>query len=238
MIDDGTGTQISIPTIMIRKSDAQKIKAEIMRTEEMNKRPDNPQKEFVVLVVEFLVQNEDARVEVQVFYTGTDKRALKLFRDLRIYAAMLGNRTRITPHLALSRSNSTRNYRSQNCVRPSGEYSYCTLMSHIDNEVSGREKLMYGVKQMCAYKLYKGEKDGERWWRMMGHLYDSCEGGYGDSCLSEAMNYADVDSEKVSACALGDVEKILKDEYDVWATSHLSYDPSVIVNKHVYRVFF
>lgn len=52
MIDDGTGSSIAIPTILISKRDGNLIKAEIQRTEEANKNP-SLQKEYVVLEVEF-----------------------------------------------------------------------------------------------------------------------------------------------------------------------------------------
>ena len=52
MIDDGTGINVAIPTIMIAKSDGEKIKQTIKETEESNKDPSRA-KEYVVLIIDF-----------------------------------------------------------------------------------------------------------------------------------------------------------------------------------------
>ncbi len=52
MIDDGTGSSIAIPTILISKADGKRLKDEVERTEASNKvNADN--REFVVLMVDF-----------------------------------------------------------------------------------------------------------------------------------------------------------------------------------------
>ncbi len=52
MIDDGTGANIAIPTIMINKEDGKRLKDEIERTESNNKLG-GTNKEYVVLMIDF-----------------------------------------------------------------------------------------------------------------------------------------------------------------------------------------
>lgn len=55
MVDDGTGLNVAIPTVMISKEIGMALKAEIRRTEEENKRAiqKGQRKQYVVLIVEF-----------------------------------------------------------------------------------------------------------------------------------------------------------------------------------------
>jgi len=52
MIDDGTGTSIAIPTIMISKEDGKQLKEAILKVEKENNRP-GAKKEYVVLLIDF-----------------------------------------------------------------------------------------------------------------------------------------------------------------------------------------
>lgn len=52
MIDDGTGLNVAIPTIMISKEDGDLIKESIRQTEESNKNPGR-RKEYTVLLIDF-----------------------------------------------------------------------------------------------------------------------------------------------------------------------------------------
>ena len=62
MIDDGTGINVAIPTIMISKEDGDKIKAAIKLTEEKNN-DHSRKKEFVVLLVDFeMVFSNNSRI--------------------------------------------------------------------------------------------------------------------------------------------------------------------------------
>jgi hypothetical protein len=56
MMDDGTGTSIAIPTIMISKEDGKRLKDAIQRTEKENAKP-GAKKEYVVLLVDFEIVN-------------------------------------------------------------------------------------------------------------------------------------------------------------------------------------
>ena len=52
MIDDGTGTTVAIPTILISKEDGEQIKQAIVDTEKRNK-DENARREYAILLVEF-----------------------------------------------------------------------------------------------------------------------------------------------------------------------------------------
>ena len=67
MIDDGTGTSITIPTMQINRADGEKLKKAIAETEKNNEDSRN-RKEYVVLLVDFEMENPDDKCKVGVLF--------------------------------------------------------------------------------------------------------------------------------------------------------------------------
>ena len=98
MIDDGTGTTVAIPTVIVTKSFGEVLRKAVLRTEENNKSPQQT-KQYVVLLVTFEMENPDDRVEYDIWYTSGDLKAMEYIISMKSYNEKLGKYALMTPHM-------------------------------------------------------------------------------------------------------------------------------------------
>lgn len=231
MVDDGTGLDVAIPTVMIGRADGEKIKKAIVDTENANKDAKN-KKEYVVLLVNFEMENPDDRVEYDFWYTSGDTVALQFIKAMKEYNDKLGSNALFTPHMIV-RTCRNCDENDINCLNFGGEL-YCAAFTRNDN-VLGRKALKLGVDEMCIHDMYRGEENAARWWRYMENMLNCIPSHFSDSCVAEALNGAGIDAIELARCRNRERE-IIRAQQAGWATSKIPYSPAVIINNRVYRV--
>ncbi len=231
MVDDGTGINVAIPTVMISKEDGERIKQAIIETEKNNKIAGN-RKDYVVLLVEFEMEKPDDRVEYDIWYTSGDTKALEFIKKMRHYNELLGKDALLTPHMMVRVCRHCDSY-DQNCKRY-GDTMYCAPPTK-HSFVAGSASINMGLDELCIYRTYKDEDNAAKWWDYMDKVYECKETSFSESCLARARNEAGIDQSKLQNCRYRDAE-ILKQEYETWASSGIAYNPAVVINNRVYRV--
>jgi len=78
MSDDGTGTGIRIPSMLIGRSDG-----EILKNFLKNASPEDAS--MASLIAEFIMEKPDNRVEYDIWFSSSDDRALDFIRDFEEY---------------------------------------------------------------------------------------------------------------------------------------------------------
>lgn len=236
MIDDGMGTQITIPTILIRRSDGERLKEMVARTEAQNNDPTTVIPEYVVLTVDFIPEQEpDRRQKIQLFYTPTDKRARTFFAEMRVYKMFLGNETLFTPHLAVTLCNDscTQRYMQKNCIKVPESGSYCIRRAQTDNEMLGIDKLGFGIREMCIGRIYNDEH--EKWWEFEQMLAIVCDQSVNETCFNNTLVFTGIDPDAIHRCARANRSQILKEEHQAWRDSALNSEPGILINNKAYR---
>jgi len=232
MVDDGTGLNVAIPTILISKENGEIIKRAILETEKNNARP-GVKKEYVVLLVDFEMSNPDDRVEYDIWYTSGDAKALEFIRKMKKYNELLGKNALLTPHVMV-RSCRHCDTSDPNCRRY-GESMFCAPPTR-NSAISGAESLKLGLDELCIYDSYKNVDNAEKWWSYMDHLNECVSNNFNENCVSKARSKANIDMSKLQECRYREAD-IMKKEYATWLTSGVTYNPAVVINQHVYRVF-
>lgn len=125
MSDDGTGSGIRIPSMLIGKDDGRKI-VEFMEkfgatpstkgftpNTDDDVEPDDirnnqpavqiapkykPEIEQAQIIITFMMENPDNRVEYDIWYTSTDDRALDFIDNFIDYDKKFGDKVLMTPH--------------------------------------------------------------------------------------------------------------------------------------------
>eukprot|EP01022_Parablepharisma_sp_SALTPOND_P001206 TRINITY_DN105834_c0_g1_i1.p1 TRINITY_DN105834_c0_g1~~TRINITY_DN105834_c0_g1_i1.p1 ORF type:complete len:300 (+),score=28.82 TRINITY_DN105834_c0_g1_i1:503-1402(+) len=243
MIDDGTGLNVAIPTIMIGKEDGDQLIAAIKRTEESNKDPSR-KKEFVVLLVDFEIvysqkqfckqANPDDRVEYDIWYTSGDPKALEFIRQMRRYNQRLGKHALMTPHMMVWVCRYCKEP-GNNCKRV-GDVIYCPPPTS-NSKLSGSTIIDMGLEELCIYDIYKNQDNAEKWWKYMDALHECKSNNFASGCVDSAKGKAGIDKAKLAGC-INRAGEILLHEYAMWQSSGVPYNPAVVVNNHVYRVQF
>jgi hypothetical protein len=128
MSDDGTGMGISIPSLLIGKSDGQVLKDFLekyggtqymkknttvvdpeeddplgggdrnLKEKKKEKTKDQEMIEQAALLVTFEMPHPDQRVEYDIWYSSIDDRAIDFITEFRKYDEMLGDKVLMTPH--------------------------------------------------------------------------------------------------------------------------------------------
>jgi len=233
MVDDGTGLDVAIPTVMINRADGEKIKRAILDTQEANK-DISKKKEYVVLLVNFEMENPDDRVEYDVWYTSGDTSALNFLRQMKDYNEKLGPNALFTPHMIVRLCRNCEK-EDPNCLNIGSEL-YCAAFTR-ENSIPGNRALKLGVDELCIYEIYQNESNAAKWWKYMDIIQDCAESHYSDSCISKTMSSAGIDIPKLNICRRKEKE-IIRTQQVAWATSRIPYAPAVVINNRVYRVLF
>lgn len=233
MIDDGTGVSIAIPTVIINKEDGDAIKEAVLESEEKNKSPTDT-KSFVVLVVDFEMDNPDDRVEYDIWYTSGDLNALNYISSMRSYNEKLGSNALMTPHIIV-RTCSYCSETNTDC-RKYDEIVYCAGFSY-NLGITGRDSLSLGIDEMCIYDICKEEENAAKWWTYMENIIKCEEHKFNQPCISDVQRHLEIDSKKLASCKKKEAE-ILEKEAENWLASAIPYSPAIIINNKVFRVSF
>jgi len=231
MIDDGTGLSIAIPTVIITKEFGDDLKKTVQDVEENNNNPTN-KKDFVVLLVDFKMDNPDDRVEYDIWYTSGDATALNYIISMKAYNDKLGKNALMTPHMIVRTCSFCTN-QDPNC-KSHGTTIYCAGFSN-NLPISGSASLSLGIEEHCIYDIYKDVNNGEMWWDYMKEVYGCRDKKYSDPCISTAKQYIGIDISKLAMCKYREAQ-ILEKEAENWLSSGIPYSPAVIINNRVFRV--
>jgi hypothetical protein len=198
MADDGSGSDISIPSFLMFKRDADLVKKELL--------DDHP----VQLEMSWSLPNPDDRVEYDLWSTPSDvvsKNFLKTFRPL---AKALGDRAYFTPHMYIYDGVRT------HCQGKDGEnfcYNLCTNNGRycatdpdndLDRGISGADVVKESLRRLCVWKHY-GEQDGvgEIWWRYVEEFIERCNTPdffMNEDCVLDCYKHAGVEADKINRC--------------------------------------
>lgn len=173
-------------------------------------------------------------MEYDIWYTSGDSKGLEFIRSMRKYNKRLGKNALMTPHMMV--------WLCRHCTEPGadckrvGENIYCPPPS-LATKLSGRETIDMGLEELCIYDIYKNVDNAEKWWEYMDNVYFCQFSNFGTKCIAEAKEKAGIDSRRLTEC-LGKSNEIMQNEFNMWQSSGILYNPAIVVNNHVYRVFF
>lgn len=231
MIDDGTGIGIAIPTVIIAKDFGDALKQAVTDCEENNKSPRN-KKQFVVLLIDFEMDNPDDRVEYDLWYTSGDIAALRFIVGMKVYGEKLGKDALLTPHVIVRNCPYCADTDSD--CRRYGDTMYCAGF-YSELPITGRDSLSLGVDELCVYDIYKDEDNADKWWSFMLEVYGCKESRFSQYCIKLAQETVGIDKLKLQNCKNKEAE-LLQKQADAWASSMIPYSPAVVINNRVFRV--
>lgn len=198
MADDGSGADVSIPSFLMFKHDADNVKSELK-----SNRP-------VRIEMQWSLPHPDDRVEYDLFSSPTDPVAHHFFNEFKPIAHALKHRAYFTPHMYIFDG-----VRSQ-CHGMNGENQcfnlcsnngrYCAMDpdKNLDKGVSGFDVVKESLRRHCIWSNY-GEKDGigEKWWDYVHEFDKRCskmEYFNNDDCIQDAYKHSHIDGELIDRC--------------------------------------
>ncbi|TFJ86979.1 hypothetical protein NSK_001313 [Nannochloropsis salina CCMP1776] len=243
MADDGSGADITIPSFLLYKPDADAIKEKLR------------QESLVQVEMTWSLPTPDDRVEWSLWTSANDSSSAALKEEFKEAMAALGQHQYFTPYYQVYDG------AAYNCVNfPDHCGSLCTnhgryCMPDPDKDpyhgYSGRDIVIENLRQKCIWNHYGGENTGKEegvglpWWGYVREFTEKCSRSsrFTDpNCIKEAMGAAGVDHKKIEACMedAGGVDQdrenlILQAELLEKLKKSIVIVPSVYVNNVVQR---
>jgi hypothetical protein len=244
MSDDGSGSDIYIPIVMISKKDGQKL----INYLEKN----NSDKSKVIIEIDFAKKREDTQaVDVKFFFSSSELRAYELFKSLTQYISQFGNQINFEPIYVVHRSpyyNEENPIRTLNCVSR-GKYCYFPKETTIIKD--GQSIIMEDLRQKCIYETSKKSDNLMVYYTYMNYFHSQClvkdriphfnencakkilysisNAANIDSCISNSFNVMNL----LNNLYIDNENTILNHEYDEILKYKLTTFPSIIINNRI-----
>lgn len=212
MADDGSGYDITIPSVLMFKQDADPIKEALVKNK------------GVMLELSWSVPNPDDHVEWDLWTSPTDYVSMDFKNDFRDAAMALTSRVTFTPHMyiydgisAMCRDDGE-NLCQTMCTNggrycntgPNGDYD--------DSGIRGVDVVHESARRLCIWELFGDDGTGIEWWDYVQGFSMACDNVQNfsdDDCIKGVMEKVGIDFDRVETCIFNngaletDVENVL-----------------------------
>jgi len=199
MADDGSGYDITIPSVLLFKQDADPIKEVFSK------------KHTVRIELGWSLPNPDGHVEWDLWTSPTDYVTTKFKSEFKAAVVALGSAATLTPHmyvydgLAAKCRNEEGTSDCMNLCTNVGRYCAADPDNDLNYGISGADVVGESVRRLCLWKLYGDDGIGLEWWNYIEAFQDTCDTSLlfmRDDCIKLAMLEAGVDYDAVQQCVL------------------------------------
>jgi len=198
MADDGSGSDISIPSFLMFKQDSDPV----IEALKGNK--------TVRMEMAWALPTPNTVVEYDLFTTPTDTVSRSIQESFKIAAEALGQQAKFSPHMYIYDGVKA------GCVSEDGQnecYNLCTNNGRycatdpdddLDSGISGADVVKESLRRVCIWNLYGKDGVGSPWWDYSVEFMHRCtEPAYfiSDDCIKDAMGHVDqIEFGRVQAC--------------------------------------
>ena len=241
MDDDGSGFDITIPSMLLMKPDGDKLKAELVTGTDVEVQLSWPLPKAVNGVTEYTL-----------WMTPDDLLSHQFLMSFMDAAIALGDKAVFRPKMFVS-DGTTKGCRryddsSDPCPGFCTNYGrYCEPRSYYDFDAydnKGTKMVVESLRRACIWQVYgDGNGVGEHWWRYVQNWIVSCGSShYSGSCAESIYEVASIDKDQIESCMdeSGNFRKdtsnfLLEMSLDESQSFDVSFAPTMFVNGAVIR---
>jgi len=234
MADDGSGADVTIPSYLMFKQDADPIKEVIM------------QDKVIRIQMSWALPRPDDRVEYSLWTTPKDAHSRPLLNGFKNVAVALGKHAKFSPHMYLydgvlsgCQSLDGENQCYTLCTN-NGRYCATDPDDNLENGVSGADVVRESLRRICIWNEYGQDGIGSHWWDYVTEFNFFCDSAsyfMSEDCVKDSMKRASIDYTKIQTCMDdaggldGDVQNsILEEELLAREADGIVILPSFFVN--------
>ena len=252
LADDGHEGDISIPAILISKSDGNKILNYYLMNkdnkEEINK---------IRFEIKFDIENKNNTVNYDIWYTPDTENVYTFLKEFEKYQKSLGDSVKLGvhfvtfPHFGYDEENKEKDKSpKEDCL---GSGLYCIRPGKL-GITDGSIIVLESIKQKCIYNIANNQNKLDNFWKYMSIFHDNCilrENNFDQMCSNEAINKAQISLDSVNRCVYDSFEatsyekenteyqkisrnKILDKEFEMRKQFLISRVPSITINGRLY----
>merc|ERR1719267_382116 len=162
MLDDGTGSDITIPSVFITKEDGQTLKDMIVQKK--------AQGQVVMVQLTWTMPHPDDRVEWDLWSSAADPRAEGFKREFGHVSKALGVHAQFTPRYMIIDGHifgcHLPDRRCGNQCTNQGRYCHEDPEGDMDSGISGVHVVQENLRQMCIWdQANETVADHQKWWK-------------------------------------------------------------------------
>lgn len=231
MADDGSGTDVHIPSLIISQTDA----VSLFKT--MNQ-------SSVVVGITWEVPHPDNRVEWSLWDTSRDRRLRPFMESFRFVFQALGNHTLFSPHYEVYDGSALGCFGPEDFVE-GGECAQlcltpqvCTYDPESDTTIGldGVDVLKEDQRQLCIWKQVSERKSAHLWWDYVTVFDKECsvqnatKSIFNRECSERIQKKLGIDSKAVQDCITTNGTRLLTDEAHTKMEYGVISVPRLLVN--------
>jgi len=198
MADDGSGSDISIPSFLMFKKDADLVKAELMSNH------------MVQIEMQWALPSPDDRVEYDLWTVPSDVISRDFLKTFKQFAVALGKHAYFTPHMYVYDGIKSHCQGADgmnmcfNLCTNNGRYCATDPDNDLDKGISGADVVKESLRRICIWKHY-GESDGigREWWDYNAEFMHRCDTPdyfANDDCIKDVYKHSNVDGNVIDRC--------------------------------------
>lgn len=199
MADDGSGSDISVPSFLMFKEDADPIREALKKNT------------LVRIEMTWKIPSPDDRVEYDLFTTPTDEISRPFQDQFKAAALALGKHAKFTPHMYIydGIKAGCQGYDGENqcynlCTN-NGRYCATDPDDDLDSGISGADVVTESLRRACLWKIYGADGVGEKWWTYVEEFMYRCQDEdffTSDDCINDVYTHSNIVKAEVDACML------------------------------------
>lgn len=234
MADDGSGGDVTIPTFLMFKQDADKIKAEVKDRDSI-----------VQMEMSWSLPHPDSKVQYELWTVPSEDVSKDFQQEWKDVAVKMGNKLYFTPRQYVYDGVKTRcrnDGRNMCFTLCTNEGRYCATDPDNDLEhgISGADVVREALRRICVWNEH-GEKDGlgTTYWDYIAEFSKRCDSDdffANEDCIKDAFKHSKIDKKKIDACMelSGGLEtgvnNLLEKEIDAASRKGVVVLPTMFVN--------
>lgn len=204
MADDESGSDISIPSMLIRKSDGKRIQDAIL-VDQTN----------VMVQFDWGIPSPDGRVEWTLWHSAWDEQSMSALKELQPMIEALGNRAFFTPRFVSYNGSKVGCHGDASTSSACGNMClnkgrYCLLdpspLHDQTKGASGADVVMENLRRKCIWNLASTEDPGvgKKWWTYVTRFGEECnqdeETFVSSECHEKILVDLELDLEAIRDC--------------------------------------
>lgn len=183
MSDDGTGSGIRIPSMLISQSDGLKL-IDFLETQDAFS-IDN-----IAIQAEFIMDAPDNKVEYNLWFSSSNDRMLDFISDFKNKAFSLAGDAQMTPRYVFwSCVGCDSSFLNDNCY---ADGRYCAY-EYSNSKITGTDIIDEDIRQKCLWNRLVGTKDESLWWDYISEAHKLCFNDINRDCSRDTHTKVGLD---------------------------------------------
>jgi hypothetical protein len=195
MADDGSGGDITIPSMLMFKVDADLVKDELMANRQVQ--------------IEMAWSLPTNRVEYDLWMTPSEKHSGDFIKNFKTIAVALRDKAYFTPHMYIHdgvRLGCRGNQPDSSCGNMcTNDGRYCATATH-NGLILGSDVVKESLRRICIWHNYGAVNGiGIEWWDYITAFIEHCDNQEqytNPSCIENAYTHAKVDGILIDRCMI------------------------------------